>query len=82
MVDQIGKAQIDDACLKRMKEKVEIGANTQFIIREYSMLVIGNHVCVPDFREVRKQIMEEAYTASYAMHHGSMKMYRDLESFY
>ena len=42
MGDQIREAQIEDAYLKRMKEKVEARINTQFIIREDGLLVIGN----------------------------------------
>ena len=40
--DQIRDAQLDDAYLKRMKEKVKLGVNTQFTIREDGMSVIGN----------------------------------------
>ena len=82
MVDQIGKAQMDDVYLKRMKEKVEMGANTQFAIREDGMLVIRNRVCVQNFGEFSKKIMEEAHTAPYAMYPGSTKMYRDFKPFY
>ena len=46
------------------------------------MLMIGKCVCVPDSDELRKQIMNEAHTAPYAMHPGSTKLYQDLKSFY
>ena len=82
LVDQISKAQMEDAYLKRMREKVEKGANIQFAIKEDGMLVIGNRICVPEGGGLREQIMIEAYTAPYAMHPGSTKMYRDLKSFY
>ena len=42
IVDQIRETQIEDAYLKRMREKVEMGANTQFTIKEDGVLVIGN----------------------------------------
>ena len=50
---------MEDAYLKKMKEKVETGVNTQFTIREDGMLVIGNCLYVSNFGEFRKQIMEE-----------------------
>ena len=46
------------------------------------MLMIGNCVCGPDSSVLRKQIMNEAYTAPYRMHPGSIKLYQDLKSFY
>ena len=67
--------QIRDAYLKKMKEKVEAKSNTQFIIRKDGILMIGNHLCVPDVRELRRQIMNEAYTAPYATHPETTKMY-------
>ena len=82
IVDQIRETQIEDAYLKKMREKVEMGVNMQFAIKEDGVLVIGNRICVPEGGGLREQIMTEAHTAPYAMHPGSTKMYRDLKSFY
>ena len=73
---------MEDAHLKRMKEKVEAGDNTQYGIREDGMLVICNRVYVSDVGELRRQIMNKAYTAPYTMHPRNIKMYRDLKPFY
>ena len=40
--DQIREAQIEEAYLKGMKEKVGMGVNTQFTIRKGVVLVIRN----------------------------------------
>ena len=61
---------------------MEAGVNTQFVIKEDGMLVIGNYLYVPDVRELREQIMNEAHIAPYTMHPSSTKIYRDLKSFY
>ena len=82
MVDRIREAQMEDAYLRRMRGKVEIGTNKQFTIREDGALVIGNRICVPEEGELREQIMIEAHTAPYAMHPGSTKMYQDLKDNY
>ena len=82
LVDQIKSAQMEDSYLKRMREKVEAGFNTQFVIKEDGILVIGNRLCIPDVEELRKQIMNEAHTSSYVMHPGSTKMYQNLKLFY
>ena len=43
------------------------------------MIVKGQRMCVPEYRELKKDIMEEAHSSAYAMHPGSTKMYRTLK---
>ena len=38
--------------------------------------------CVPDDDELRKAILEEAHSGSFAIHPGSTKMYQDLKISY
>ena len=73
---------MEDAYLKRMREKVEKGANTQFAIKEDGTLVIGNRLCVPEEGSLREKIMIEAHNAPYTMHPRRTKMYQDLKLFY
>ena len=73
---------MEDVYLKRIREKVRMGPNTQFAIKKDGMLVIGNRICVPEGGKLREQIIIEAHTTPYAMHPGSTKMYRDLKLFY
>ena len=61
---------------------MESGLNTQFTLREDVILIIKKRMCVSDIDELRKQIMDEAQTAPYAMHPGSTKLYQDLKPFY
>ena len=82
LVDEIRDAQMDDAYLKKIKEKVEIGVNIQFAIRKDGMLVNGRRLYIPDVGELKRHIMNEAHTALYAMHPRSTKMYRVLKPFY
>ena len=44
--------------------------------------MLGQRLCVPDVIELKKEIMEEAYSSTYAMHPGSTKMYRTLKDHY
>ena len=39
-------------------------------------------VCVPNDSELKKVILEEAHSGSFAMHPGSIKMYQDLKVSY
>ena len=39
-------------------------------------------MCVPEIGELKREIMEEAHSSAYAMHHGSTKMYHTLREHY
>ena len=43
------------------------------------MLYYKDRVCVPDDNDLRKSILEEAHSGSFAIHPGSTKMYQDLK---
>ena len=45
-------------------------------------MVMGQRLCVPDVGDVRREIMEEAHSSTYAMHPGSTKMYHTLNEHY
>ena len=39
-------------------------------------------MCVPEYGQLKRDIMEEAHSSAYAMHLGSNKMYRTLKEHY
>ena len=39
-------------------------------------------MCVPEYGELKRDIMEEAHSFAYAMHPGNSKMYRTLKEHY
>ena len=41
-------AQMEDLYLKKKKEKVEVGINSQVVITEDGILMMGDRMCVPD----------------------------------
>ena len=46
------------------------------------MIVKGQRMCVPEYGELKREIMEEAHSSVYAMHPGSTKMYKTLKEHY
>ena len=46
------------------------------------MIVKGQRMCVPEYGELKRDIMEEEHSSAYAMHPGSTKMYRTLKEHY
>ena len=65
-----------------MRKKVEEREQSDFSIRDDGALVIGSRPCVPTTEELKRQILEEAHSSTYAMLPGSTKMYRTLKEYY
>ena len=65
--------------MTKLKEEIEKGTNVEFQIRDDGMIVKGQRMCVPEYGELKKDIMEEAHSSTYAMHPGSTKMYKTLK---
>nr|AAQ56521.1 putative integrase [Oryza sativa Japonica Group] len=64
--------------LKNMKQ----GKAAGFTEDEHGTLWNGNRVCVPDNRELKQLILQEAHESPYSIHPGSTKMYLDLKEKY
>ena len=59
-----------------------MGKETEFIAKEDGFLYYRDRVCVPNDDELKKSIVKEAHSGSFAMHLGSTKMYQDLKASY
>ena len=46
------------------------------------MIVKGQRMCMSEYGELKRDIMEEAHSSAYAMHLGSTKMYKTLKEHY
>ena len=66
----------------KIKEEIEKGKKSEFQIRDDDMIVKGQRMCVPEYDELKRDIMEVAHSSAYAMHPGSTKMYRTLKEHY
>ena len=58
------------------------GKETGFSMKEDKSLYYKDRVCVPSDSELKKAILEEAHSGSFAMHQCSTKMYQDLKVSY
>ena len=82
IVDQILAGQSQDPQMIKLKEEIEKGTKAEFQIRDGDMIVKGQRMCVPEYGDLKRDIMEEAHPSAYAMHPGSTKMYRTLKEHY
>ena len=82
LVDQILAGQSQDPQMIKLKEEIEKGKKAEFQIRDDGMIVKGQRMCVPEYGELKREILEEAHSSAYAMHPGGTKMYRTLKGHY
>ena len=79
LLNRVLEAQKKDEKISSIIDQIIDGKETEFAVNENGVLCYKARVCVPDDDELRKTILEEAHSGSFAIHHGSTKMYQDLK---
>ena len=90
VVELIGRSNLLNRVLGAQKkyEKISIisqignGKETEFTENEDRVLYYKDWVCVPDDNDLRKAILEEAHSGSFAIHPDRTQMYQDLKVSY
>ena len=82
LIDRIRELQTQDSTVNKLKREAESGQLKGFSVRAYGTLMMGHKLCVPDVGGLKKEIIEEAHSSTYAMHPGSTKMYHTLREHY
>ena len=71
---RIQEAQSTDPQLGKIFEQVQQGVDTHFSIQD-RRLMFGTRMCMPNVDNIRREILDEAHNASYAIHPSTTKMY-------
>ena len=79
---QIQEAQKEDPKITKIVAKVKSGKGVGFIIDNEGVLRFGDRLCIPNIRDLKKTILEEAHNSKYSVHPGATKMYQDLKQLY
>ena len=82
LVDQIRAVQLQDPHMIKLKEEIEKVKKAELQIRDDGMIVKGQRMCVSEYGELKRDIMENAHSSTYAMHSSSTKMYKTLREHY
>ena len=83
LVDRIrGKQMQDEELVKEVNKIMNGEIEENFSITQEGVLTMKGRVCVPDVKDLRKLIMEEAHYSAYAMHPSSTKMYQTIKENY
>ena len=79
LLNRVLEAQKKDEKIYAIMIQIGDGKETEFTVNENRVLYYKDRVCVPDDNDLRKAILEEAHSGSFAIHPGSTKMYKDLK---
>ena len=79
LLNRVLEAQKKDEKIYAVINQIGNVKETEFTVNENGVLYYKDRVCVPDCNDLRKSILEEAHSGSFAIHPGSTKMYRDLK---
>ncbi|KAJ8749236.1 hypothetical protein K2173_018713 [Erythroxylum novogranatense] len=72
--EKVMELQVQDAELSKLREKIQNGKKSEVIVRDDGLMVVGSRLCIPNVKEVKDEILDEAHNAPYAMHPGSTRM--------
>ena len=79
LLNRVLEAQKKDEKITVIVSQIGNGKEIEFTANEDGVLYYKDRVCVPDDNDLRKAILEEAHSGSFAIHPGSTKMYQDLK---
>ncbi|XP_038894617.1 uncharacterized protein LOC120083126 [Benincasa hispida] len=82
LIEDILHEHLKDSDLQKLAEEVGKGLRTDDQLRADKVLLKEGRVCVPNNLALKQAILEEAHSSAYAMHPGSIKMYRSLKRSY
>ena len=79
MLNRVLEAKKSDEKISTKVKPIRDGKETEYEVKEDGSLYYKDKVCVPNDNDLRKAILEEAHSGSFAIHPGSTKMYQDLK---
>ena len=82
LLNQVLEAHNRDEKIYAIVSQNRKGKETEFSVNEDGFLYYRDRVCVPNDDELKKSILEEAHSGSFAMHPNSTKMYQNLKTSY
>nr|AAO73243.1 putative gag-pol polyprotein [Oryza sativa Japonica Group]ABF97009.1 retrotransposon protein, putative, Ty3-gypsy subclass [Oryza sativa Japonica Group] len=77
--NQVREAQKEDKYLEQIRQDIQKGVTTYSTKDEQGTIKFKGRLCIPDKKEIRDMILEEAHDSVFSIHLGSTKMYHDLK---
>ena len=71
--------QKEDEFRHQIYEKVRRGENTSFKVDDNKVIRLKGRICVPDFPDLKREVLDECHKSKLNIHPGVNKMYRDVK---
>ncbi|RVW13369.1 Transposon Ty3-G Gag-Pol polyprotein [Vitis vinifera] len=82
LVGRIKALQKNDLNLVQLMEEVKKDSKLDFVLSDDEILRFRTKLSVPNDRDLRRELLEEAHCSRFAIHLGRTKMYKDLRQNY
>ena len=81
-LDRVKENQREDSFLQNKMDLEENRAESEFCRDVRGLIRFKNRICIPQGRELKEAILEEAHKSHLSFHPGSTKMYQDLKQYF
>jgi hypothetical protein len=82
LLQEIRKGQVEDEKIQEIKCNIKEEKSPGFSEDEGGVLWYKGRICVPNIKELKDKILQEAHESAYSIHPGGNKMYHDLKATY
>ena len=79
LISKVACMQNKDEFLQKIYKDVPQGGNSTFEVDEQGILRLNGRICVPDDKELKREILGECHKSRLSIHPGVNKMYRDVK---
>jgi hypothetical protein len=76
------KSQLEDEKIKEIKRNIKKKKSPEFKEDDQGVLWYKGRICVPNVKELKDKILQEAHNSAYSIHPWGNKMYQDLKATY
>ena len=82
LLNQVLEAQKNDEKIDAIVNQNRVGKETEFTMKDDEFVYYRDRVCVPNDDELKKFILEDAHSGSFAKQPSNTKLYHDLKTSY
>ncbi|XP_074335508.1 uncharacterized protein LOC141672725 [Apium graveolens] len=79
LISRIKAAQDGDGDIWYLIQRMESGKHLEIRVDEHGIIWKGSRLCVPDNKQLKEQLLEEAHRSPFSIHPGETKMYHDVK---
>jgi predicted nucleic acid-binding protein len=82
LLQEIRRGQLEDEKVQEIKHNIKKEKSHGFSEDDEGVLWYKRNICVPNVKELKDKILQEAHGSAYSIHPGGNKMYHDFKATY